>query len=112
LLAQPPVAALLALAGAGELVVDKLPFLPPRTDPAPLLGRLVLGAVAGAVVCAEGRGSLPVGAGLGAAGAFAGSHAGYQFRRLLTQRLKIPALVAGLAEDALTVGLGRRLAGD
>jgi uncharacterized membrane protein len=110
-LARRPVATLLALGIVGEGVVDKLPFVPDRIRPAPLLGRIVLGALSGAVVSAAARGSVPLGAVLGAGGAFLGSHAGYRFRGLVTQRLKVPALAAGLAEDALALGLGRRLLG-
>lgn len=31
----------------GELVADKLPFIPSRTSPGPLFGRVVLGALSG-----------------------------------------------------------------
>ncbi len=112
LLSQRPVAALLALGALGELVVDKLPIVPDRITPAPLLGRLVFGALAGAVVLAEARRPVPLGAVLGAGGAFVGSHAGYRLRGWLTQRLKVPALLGGLAEDGLALALGRHLAGD
>jgi uncharacterized membrane protein len=111
-LARPPVATLLALAAAGELVADKLPFLPDRIAPGPLLGRLLFGALAGTVACAQRRGALPLGAVLGAVGGFVGSHIGYRFRGLLTRRLKLPALVAGLTEDSVTLALGRYLLGE
>jgi len=32
----------------GELIADKLPFIPNRTSPGPLFGRVVLGALSGA----------------------------------------------------------------
>ena len=35
----------------GELVADKLPFIPNRTSPGPLFGRVVLGALSGAAIC-------------------------------------------------------------
>jgi uncharacterized membrane protein len=111
-LAQPPVAALLALAAGGELVLDKTSFLPDRIAPAPLLGRLAFGALAGQIVFAGARRPVLVGAALGAAGAFVGSHAGYRFRRWLAHGLGLPALLAGLTEDAVTVGLGLALLND
>jgi uncharacterized membrane protein len=109
LLARRPVATLLSLGILGELVIDKLPFVPDRISPAPLLGRIVFGAVAGAVVLAEARGPLPVGGALGAVGGFLGSHAGYRLRGWLSQRLKLPALLGGLAEDGLALVLGQLL---
>lgn len=112
LLARPPVAVFLSLALVGEWVVDKLPFVPNRINPGPLLGRIAFGAVAGAVVFAEGRGPVPLGAVLGAAGAFVGSHAGYRFRGWLTQGLGLPALLAGITEDAVALGLGLALLND
>ena len=38
----------------GELIADKLPFIPNRTSPGPLFGRIVLGALCGATLCAAG----------------------------------------------------------
>ena len=43
----------------GELVVDKIPFIPARTKPGPLTGRALSGALCGAIVChAAGESSL------------------------------------------------------
>jgi uncharacterized membrane protein len=109
LLAQRPVATLLSLGVLGEVVIDKLPIVPVRISPAPLAGRIAFGALVGAVVFAERRHPLPVGAGLGAVGAFLGSHAGYRLRGFLSQQVKLPALLGGLAEDGLALALGRRL---
>ena len=49
----------------GELIADKLPFIPNRTSPGPLFGRIVLGALCGATLCAAGGYSLAVGSILG-----------------------------------------------
>ena len=45
----------------GELVADKLPFIPSRTSPGPLFGRVVLGALSGATLCAAAGHSVAVG---------------------------------------------------
>ncbi len=98
-LATPPVAAGLAALAAMELVADKLPFLPNRTEPGPLLGRVVAGGVIGAAIAATARRDRASGAIVGAAAAFAGAHVGFHFRRELAARL--PATVAALVEDAV-----------
>jgi len=64
----------------GELVADKLPFIPNRTSPGPLFGRVVLGALSGSALCAATGFSLAAGAILGAAGGAAGAFAGFQAR--------------------------------
>ena len=46
----------------GELVADKLPFIPSRTSPGPLFGRVVLGALSGATLCAAAGQSVAAGA--------------------------------------------------
>src|SRR4051812_20081182 len=52
LLKKPEAPLVVGSMSVGEMVVDKLPFLPNRTDPLPLFGRLVLGGASGAVVFA------------------------------------------------------------
>ncbi|MGH9310283.1 MAG: DUF4126 domain-containing protein, partial [Vicinamibacterales bacterium] len=46
-----PAAPILALLAGGEMMADKMPFIPSRTDALPLAGRIVSGALAGAAVC-------------------------------------------------------------
>src|SRR5262249_28281753 len=41
------------LLALGELVGDKLPFMPNRTNVAPLVGRLIGGGLCGAAICAS-----------------------------------------------------------
>ena len=91
---------------AGELVGDKLPITPSRISPAPLAGRLGLGALAGASIFRRYRQPLIAGAILGALGAGAGAVAGYYARDAIASKTKAPQWMLGLAEDALAYGLG------
>jgi uncharacterized membrane protein len=94
------------VAAAGEMVGDKLPTTPSRLEEGPFLGRITLGAAAGSGVSAAFGGSRITGALLGAAGAAAGSIAGYRLRVAAVRRTNVPDTAWGLVEDALAVGLG------
>ena len=63
-------------AAVGELVADKLPFIPNRTSPGPLFGRVVLGALSGSALCVATDYSLVAGAMLGGVGGVVGAFAG------------------------------------
>ena len=89
----------LLAAAAGEMAGDKTPWIPPRSDPPALAGRVISGALAGRLV-----GGAP-GARLGAATAAAGTYASERARALLGQRLGMPDPVLGVAEDALVIGV-------
>jgi uncharacterized membrane protein len=91
-----------AVLAAGELVVDQLPSTPARTALAPLMARIVLGALSGACVAASQ--SIVAGALLGAAGGVAGAFAGYQVRTRLVRALKVPDVVIAVLEDAVAIG--------
>jgi uncharacterized membrane protein len=102
-----PLRPLVGLMAVGEMAADKDPRIPARTEPAPLAGRLVSGALTAAAIAAPGRGV--VAAAAGAFGAAWGTYGLYHLRRLATQRLGVPNAVAGLVEDALAVGVGMAL---
>jgi uncharacterized membrane protein len=95
----------LALAAVGELVTDKLPQTPSRLDAGPFLGRLSLGATAGAGVASAFGRSRILGGVLGIAGAAAGSYAGARYRALAAERTEVPDVVWAIAEDAAAVTL-------
>lgn len=95
----------LAVLAAGELIADKLPFVPSRTKPGPLTGRALSGALCGAIVCNAAGESVLNGACLGALGAVAGSFAGRELRRLASDRGPVPGWAGALAEDAIAVGV-------
>ncbi len=83
----------------GELAGDKLPAIPPRSDPLSVAGRLATGALAGWTV--GGR----EGARLGATGAAATTYASERARAILAGRTGLPDPLLGVAEDALAVGV-------
>lgn len=91
-----------SLFALGELIADKLPFIPGRTQPGPLGVRVVFGGLCGAALCIAGGASLIAGAILGALGALAGSFGGYTYR----SRVQAPDLVLALLEDLVAVGGG------
>jgi uncharacterized membrane protein len=101
------VAAYIFAAGAlVELVVDKLPKTPRRTEALGLIARFALGGLSGAALCAAANQSAVIGAVLGGVGGVAGGFAGYGARNRLVNSLKMPDLVVALVEDAVAIGVG------
>lgn len=98
------VARLLLLLAAGELVADKLPMIPRRTMPAPLIGRIGLGALCGVVVCSQEQQPAVLGAGIGALAAGWSTYAATSGRAALTE-MGLPDIAVALTEDALTAVL-------
>lgn len=90
----------------GELVADKLPFIPNRTSPGPLFGRVVLGALSGSALCAAAGYSLAVGAILGSVGGVLGAFGGFQARARLVKASGLPDWAIALGEDLVAVGGG------
>jgi len=86
----------------GEMIADKLPFMPDRTQAPALIGRFVTGAVAGAAVSGRKRNDQIMGAVVGGAAALAAAYAGYQYRK----HVKLPGIIAALLEDAVAVSAG------
>jgi uncharacterized membrane protein len=106
LLADPVASGLVQWAAAGEMVADKLPAIPARTEPVPLAGRIGLGALAGLLVARRRAGPALAAALVGGAVAAASTVAVTGLRRRLAAR-GVPDLALGLAEDA-AVGAARR----
>ena len=105
-LGRTTTANVLRFMAAGELIVDKLPFVPPRTDPAPLGARAVSGGVcAAAVFLAQGK-PPAVGAALGAASAVASAFAFMNLRLWIGKAAKLPDPVVAAAEDGVMLGIG------
>ena len=95
--------AIFSVLAIGELVADKLPTTPKRTAPAPLIARIITGALSGACLCASAGQSLVAGALLGGIGGIIGAFLGYNIRRRLDLRIK--DLIVAACEDVVAVGL-------
>src|SRR5690606_2486359 len=94
----------------GELVADKLPFVPARTDPPALLGRVGSGALCGAAV-AGWRGEPTAGAALaGTLGALGSTFLFYHLRKAAGEATGVPDPAIALAEDAAALTAASRLA--
>jgi uncharacterized membrane protein len=90
---------ILSLIAVGELVGDQLPAMPSRKVPMQFGARIVMGAVAGALLMPA---SWIIGAVLGAVGAVVGTLAGAEARTRLAASFDRD-LPAGLLEDGLAV---------
>lgn len=110
LLSSRRTATVLTLLAGGEMVADKTPFVPDRTEPPALAGRAFAGALSG-VAIADWRGSSQVGAAiLGAAAAIGATHLAYTLRVEAGERSGAPNAVLGLIEDVVVWAAGSRLA--
>lgn len=98
---------LLLASGTGELIGDKVPGIPPRTEPGPLLGRLFFGGIAGAAVGSERGGKEPIvrGALLGMGGAAIGAVGGTKTRAAVVEMTGLPDPAVAIVEDAAAVSL-------
>ena len=93
-----------ALAFAGEVLADKLLPLPARTEPLPLAGRALLGAVGAAAAATPfGRGRL-ASALVGSVTAVATAWVATSSRAAATRR-GVPDVVPAVVEDVVVLGL-------
>jgi uncharacterized membrane protein len=108
-LGTEPSPTLVQLMAAGELMADKLPFIPARIKPEALAGRAMSGAFVGVTLSLLKQRSPLVGALLGGAAAVLAAFAGYHARRRLTVDGPLPDFVVALLEDGLVLALGTQL---
>lgn len=108
-LATPTAAWATRLLATGELAADKVPGIPARTEPGPLVARALSGGAAGYALSvlhgkSKGRGAI-----LGAMAAVAAAFGAYHARRAVVEWLRVPDPLVALLEDTLVIGGGRRL---
>jgi uncharacterized membrane protein len=98
-----PCAVSLSIFAFGELIADKFPKIPARTQPGPLGGRIIAGAISAAAIYRAAGQPLLLGVICGAIGSIGGTFGGYQARHFFVQRLRIPDFVVALAEDFVVI---------
>jgi uncharacterized membrane protein len=103
LLSEPRIAKLAAVAAAAEIVGDKLPSVPDRIAPGPLVGRALSGAVVAAAIAADSRQDRRAAAILGALTAVACAHLSFHARRRLSEIVE-PTLAA-VIEDIVVLSI-------
>ncbi len=109
ILRTPAAATALRLAQAGETIGDKLPFTPSRLAPIPLIGRMALGAIVGALAHRDDRLS---GGFFGAGAAVIGAILGYGIRKQLVEETGIPDPLIAIIEDAITIAIAEAVANE
>src|SRR5260370_22973013 len=75
--------------GIGELIADKLPFVPNRTSPLPMVFRVLSGAICGAALCIAANRLILAGALLGGLGAAHRAFGGFSVCRRLVKHFKL-----------------------
>jgi uncharacterized membrane protein len=99
-----PAVVIFSLAAVAELVADKLPKTPSRTEPQGLIARIVMGGLTGACIASAGGQGFIVGSLLGVVGALLGSFGGYEARTRLVKALGTPDYVVAVLEDLVAFG--------
>jgi len=87
----------------GELVADKMAWIPDRVSPAPLVWRILLGGLAGAIAGTAMQGPGLEGVVLGVIGALIGSFGGHMLRRDLVQKWDCKDWHVALLEDLIAI---------
>ncbi len=105
-LKNPTTAKTTAILAAGELIADKLPFIPNRTDALPLITRAISGALSGAAFSSGKKRPALLGALCGMAAAIGATYGAYKLRQFADKQLHVPDTVVALAEDALVATSG------
>jgi uncharacterized membrane protein len=88
----------------GELIADKTPFIPNRTDPPSLVARFASGALAGASIAISRKQGWIAAALIGGATAIGATFAAFELRRRAGEVSDLPDIVWALAEDAIVIG--------
>jgi uncharacterized membrane protein len=104
LLGDQRVSAGLIVMAAGEILADKTPFIPSRTQPGAWLWRSFMGGVVGAAASINDEDTVWSGALAGAGAAAVSTYVAYQARMAL-QRLGLPNPAAGMVGDIEALGL-------
>lgn len=99
----------LKLLATGEMVMDKMPFIPNRIKPASAAFRCLSGALAGASISKATGGKIGAGALFGASAALAATYASFLLRKVTVKATGIIDPLIGALEDALVLGAAAKL---
>lgn len=91
----------MAIMAVGEMIADKLPFIPRRTAVFPLLTRAATGALSGTAFTKSRKRSTIAGALIGSLAAVGASYGAYKLRKFTGQKFHLPDPIVAVAEDAL-----------
>lgn len=105
-LSRPATAKSMAVMAVGELIADKLPFMPKRTQAPALTARAISGGLSGAAVCSLKKRSMLTGALVGAIAAVGATYAAYNLRKWADERFNVPDPLIAIVEDAVVAGCG------
>lgn len=94
-----------SLLAIGELVADKVPGVPRRTDYAPLVARVCTGALCAACLAAAAHRPLLAACVFGGLGGVIGAFAGYETRRRLVNQFHFRDFYVAVCEDLIAIGL-------
>lgn len=103
--ARPVTVIVFAVLAVGELIGDKLPRTPNRTNLFPLLARVCFGGLVGTIAAMSANGSSIEGGFLGAVSALMWTFLGFHIREELTRRMGWKDLWVALVEDGVVIGL-------
>jgi uncharacterized membrane protein len=110
LITSEGVARVMALLAGGEMLADKAPEMPNRTDMVPLAGRAMLGSLSAAAFASHKKYPIAVPAAVGAISAVASTYASFHLRRMASERFKLPDQIFGLIEDAVVMAASKGVA--
>jgi len=104
-LAMPPIAVVLALCAAAELVADKFPRVGARIASGPLIARMITGTVSGAAAAQVAHVDGWKGGLVGAVGAIVGAFGFYHLRQWVDRVTEIRDPYVGAAEDVIALAI-------
>ena len=99
-----PGAAIFSLGAIAELIADKLPTTPARTELPGFAARMVMGGLAGLCIAAAAGHAMLAGAMVAITGALVGTFGGYHARMRLTKAWPMLGFGVALLEDFVAIG--------